>query len=214
MDQLYHQTNRMIHEIQQDLGRLEGIANEHQVIAIESELSTKMNQISGNCERLDILVNKEPPNKRQTSRMRADQVRYDFQHVQGALRNIQHRRVMRDQQKQERDLLLRTTFKTNDEEATAIDMDADLEHHSSLVNSHKGMDNILSQAAGVLESLKGQRDTLKGAKTRLLNIANTLGLSNTVMRLIEKRTTQDKLILFGGMILTSLIMLFIYKQYA
>jgi len=42
-----------------------------------------------------------------------DQVRYDLQHLQAALKNFHHRRHVRDQQRKERELLLRKTFKTN-----------------------------------------------------------------------------------------------------
>lgn len=43
---------------------------------------------------------------------------------------------------------------------------------------------------------------MKGARKRIIDIANTLGLSNTTISLIEKRARQDKLILFGGMFFT------------
>lgn len=54
---------------------------------------------------------------------------------------------------------------------------------------------------------------LQGAQRKMLDVSNMLGLSNTVMRLIEKRTFQDKIILFGGMILTLIIMYYIYKYF-
>lgn len=50
---------------------------------------------------------------------------------------------------------------------------------------------------------------LKGARKRLLDIASTLGLSNTTMRLIERRAYQDKFILFGGMFVTFLIIIIV-----
>nr|CAB3250392.1 Golgi SNAP receptor complex member 2 [Phallusia mammillata] len=128
---------------------------------IESQIQSHIDQINGNCDRLDILVNKEPPTRRQSARMKVDQVRYDSQHIQAALRNFHHRRHMRDQQKRERQLLLRTSFKTNDEENTAIEMDADLNHHQSLTNAHRGIDDVLSQGSYILENLKGQRGMLK-----------------------------------------------------
>jgi Golgi SNAP receptor complex protein 2 len=56
--------------------------------------------------------------------------------------------------------------------------------------------------------------TLKGAHKRMLDIVNKLGLTNTVMRLIEKRTYQDKFILFGGMIVTCVIMFLLWKYFA
>ena len=60
-------------------------------------------------------------------------------------------------------------------------------------------------------NLREQRSTLKGAHRKILDIANTLGLSNTVMRLIERRTYQDRFILYGGMITTCLIMFILWK---
>uniref|UniRef100_H2YWG3 Golgi SNAP receptor complex member 2 n=2 Tax=Ciona savignyi TaxID=51511 RepID=H2YWG3_CIOSA len=213
METLYHQTNRMVHEVQQNMGRLE-TASDHEVYVVENSIKAQIEQIMGNCERLDILVNKEHPTRRQNARMRVDQVRYDSQHLQAAVRNFEHRRHMKSQQRKERDLLLRTTFKTNDEENTAINIgDAQINHHTSLMNSHKGIDDLISHGSSVIENLRSQRGTLKGVKTRMLNIANTLGLSNTVMRLIEKRTTQDKLVLFGGMLATSLVMFLLWKYF-
>lgn len=73
---------------------------------------------------------------------------------------------------------------------------------------------MLLSGHSVLENLKTQRLTLKGAQRKILDLANTLGLSNTVMRLIERRTYQDKFILYGGMILTLVIMFLIWKYFS
>lgn len=61
----------------------------------------------------------------------------------------------------------------------------------------------------ILESLRSQRYTLKGAHRRVVDMANTLGLSNTTMRLIERRISEDKLILIGGMLVTILIIILV-----
>lgn len=52
----------------------------------------------------------------------------------------------------------------------------------------------------------------QGTQKKILDIANMLGLSNTVMRLIEKRAFQDKYFMIGGMLLTCVIM-FLVVQY-
>ena len=52
----------------------------------------------------------------------------------------------------------------------------------------------------------------QGTQKRILDIANMLGLSNTVMRLIEKRAFQDKYLLIGGLLLTCVVM-FLVVQY-
>ena len=52
------------------------------------------------------------------------------------------------------------------------------------------MDNIIGNANSVLDSMYSQRDSLKGIKGKMINIANQLGMSQTVMRLINKRSDQ------------------------
>lgn len=90
-------------------------------------------------------------------------------------------------------------------------LDHALEHNNSLGNANRGMDDLLGSGQSILDNLREQRSTLKSAHKRVLDLMNTLGLSNTVMRLIERRTYQDKFILYGGMLLTCIIMLITIK---
>lgn len=70
---------------------------------------------------------------------------------------------------------------------------------------------MIFTGSSALDNLREQRMTLKGTQRRILDVANTLGLSNTTMRLIENRVRQDKYILFGGMFITlTVILLVIY----
>ena len=48
-----------------------------------------------------------------SERRRADQLKYDIQHLQTGLRNFQHRRYQRDAQDREREELMSRTFTTN-----------------------------------------------------------------------------------------------------
>ncbi|XP_064438968.1 Golgi SNAP receptor complex member 2 isoform X2 [Mirounga angustirostris] len=131
---------------------------------VENEIQASIDQIFSHLERLEILSSKEPPNKRQNAKLRVDQLKYDVQHLQTALRNFQHRRYTREQQERQREELLSRTFTTN------------------------------------------------GTQKKILDIANMLGLSNTVMRLVEKRAFQDKYFMIGGMLLTCVVM-FLVVQY-
>lgn len=51
----------------------------------------------------------------------------------------------------------------------------------------------------------------QGTHKKMLDVANMLGLSNTVMRFIERRATQDKLIMIGGMLLTCVFMFLVIR---
>ena len=55
---------------------------------------------------------------------------------------------------------------------------------------------------------------LQNAHRRVLDMTNTLGLSNTVMRMIEGRSRQDRIIMLLGMIVTLLIMALVYYYLA
>lgn len=209
METLYHQTNKLIQEVQGDLARYERATGNH-IHLVENEIQAHIDHIVSNCERLDILVNKEPPMRRNNAKMRVDQLKYDCQHIQAALRQLQHRRYQRDQEDRDREALLTRRFERNDAD-TSVMIDAALQHNTKLTDANREMDNLLGHGSSILTNLQDQRLTLKGAHKKILDIANTLGMSNTVMRFIERRTSQDRYILFAGMIVTCVIMFLVWK---
>uniref|UniRef100_A0A4X2KII5 Golgi SNAP receptor complex member 2 n=1 Tax=Vombatus ursinus TaxID=29139 RepID=A0A4X2KII5_VOMUR len=112
MEPLYQQTHKQVHEIQSHMGRLE-TSDKESLHLVENEIQARIDQIFSSLERLEILSSKEPPNKRQNAKLRVDQLKYDVQHLQTALRNFQHRRYTREQQERQREELLARTFTTN-----------------------------------------------------------------------------------------------------
>uniref|UniRef100_A0A2K5LI06 Golgi SNAP receptor complex member 2 n=2 Tax=Cercopithecinae TaxID=9528 RepID=A0A2K5LI06_CERAT len=159
MEPLYQQTHKQVHEIQSRMGRLE-TADKQSVQIVENEIQASIDQIFSRLERLEILSSKEPPNKRQNAKLRVDQLKYDVQHLQTALRNFQHRRHAREQQERQREELLSRTFTTNDSDTT-IPMDESLQFNSSLQKVHHGMDDLILDGHNILDGLRTQRLTLK-----------------------------------------------------
>merc|ERR1712048_1316604 len=102
-------------------------------------------------------------------------------------------------------------FNSHQPQQTALDMEG--AHYDKLSRANQNMDNILGNANSVLDSMYSQRESLKGIKGKMMNIANQLGMSQTVMRLINKRSDQDRLILWGGMFITTVIMFLIWKYF-
>lgn len=68
---------------------------------------------------------------------------------------------------------------------------------------------MIDHGENVLQGIRIQNDTIKAIKRKIFNVTNTLGLSNTLIRMIDRRQTSDKYILFGGMIITCLIMVLV-----
>uniref|UniRef100_A0A2P2IA96 Golgi SNAP receptor complex member 2-like n=1 Tax=Hirondellea gigas TaxID=1518452 RepID=A0A2P2IA96_9CRUS len=214
MDALYHQTNRLLQEVAgEDLGRVERLGEDPCREEIEKQVENKLANVNSNCSRLDMLVNKEPPQRRSSAKYRVDQLKYDYQHILNSLRVIQQRRTLRKQQELERAALLSRSFTTNDAPRdTAISLDHTLQHHSRLESANRNVDQMLDAGNSVMEGLRHQGSVMKGAHRKLMDLTSTLGMSNTIMRLIERRGAQDKYILFAGMFIV-LLLLYLLLRY-
>ncbi|CAH2099872.1 unnamed protein product [Euphydryas editha] len=196
MESLYHQTSQLIQETSDLFHKLE---NDPDGEKIETAIQLKINAINANCEKLDVLVFKTPINQRPMAKMRVDQLKYDNRHIQASLINAQNKRRRREQEKAEREQLLSRRF---GHDHTAITVDYLAQEQNSLQNSHRNVDEMLHTGSNILDTLRYNRETLKGAHRRLIDLANTLGLSNATISLIERRVSQDKYVLFGGMFVT------------
>ncbi|CAI2380204.1 unnamed protein product [Moneuplotes crassus] len=73
-------------------------------------------------------------------------------------------------------------------------------------------DNIQNQGNSILESLNAQGEVLKKVKLRTFQFLNVLGVSGSIMRLIDRRGREDNLIVIGLCFLT-LIMMYIAYYY-
>ena len=161
-----------------------------------------------NCEKLDVYLYKVPIDQRPNAKMRCDQLKYDARHLQAALAASQQKRARREAAASEREQLLSRRFAPNPD-LTTINIDYAIQHQNSLQNSHKGIDEMLHTGANALDSLRSQRLTLKGAHRRIMDMANTLGLSNHTMRLIEKRAVEDKFVLILGIVITLVVIVLV-----
>ncbi|KRT80123.1 hypothetical protein AMK59_8328, partial [Oryctes borbonicus] len=194
MDALYHQTNSLIQQTQERFKSLRHAPNAEE---IEQQIQEEINFINSNCEKLDLMVSKVPIAQRPYAKMRSDQLKYDNKHLQAALISEQQKRKRQELSRLEREQLLNRRFTPNPD-ATTLDIDYAMQHQDSMHRAHQGVDEMLLTGTSALESLRSQRFTLKGAHRRIVDMANTLGLSTHTMRLIDRRVAQDKIILFGG----------------
>jgi len=180
------------------------------------EVRGRLETLWANSERLEMLASKEPAARRHAARSKVDQLKGDIQHLGAALQSLATRREARRREAEERELLMKTEFTTNAasrESETSIMIDRALEHQAALGRTNRYMDDVLGQGAEILQSLQDQRDVLKGAKRKLLDVANSLGMSDTVIRLIERRSVGDKYILIGGMVATCVFMFTVIRYF-
>ena len=62
-----------------------------------------------------------------------------------------------------------------------------------------------------LQSLIGQRERLKGAHQKALDMLNLLGISQSVVRVMQRRNVTDRYIVYGGMAATTVFMYICYR---
>ncbi|KAI0940526.1 hypothetical protein AcW1_003698 [Taiwanofungus camphoratus] len=86
-----------------------------------------------------------------------------------------------------------------------------LNEHTFIQNTGERLDEFLTQGRAVLDDLVDQRNVLKGTQRRLLDAANTLGLSRDVIGWIERRSTQDMYIFFAGIVVTFVCFYLIWR---
>jgi Golgi SNAP receptor complex protein 2 len=94
--------------------------------------------------------------------------------------------------------------------AESVAVNAFVQERASLLGSHAAMDGVTAAAAGVMGALREQRGVLKNAHKRVLDIASSLGVSNSIVRIIERRTTGDKILVYGGSLLIALLCLVLF----
>ncbi|XP_065180566.1 Golgi SNAP receptor complex member 2-like [Sycon ciliatum] len=178
----------------------------------DGDFPRDLEQLASMCDRLDTLLNKEPLARRQTCKARVDQIRFDYQTLARNYESHHRRLAAHERQTHEREELMARQFTRNSQE-TSLLLDSALRENTSLQSSTQGLDDLIGQGQSILSNLRDQRSILKNAQRKVLDVMTSLGLSNTVMRLIERRSSQDKLIMFGGMLAVLLFMFFFYRWY-
>eukprot|EP00053_Salpingoeca_punica_P009727 m.87555 g.87555 ORF g.87555 m.87555 type:complete len:216 (+) comp15132_c0_seq1:407-1054(+) len=198
-------------QIQQRISKLAGRSS----IEEEEQVSGEIEQMDALCERLQQGIIKEPINSRQFLKTKVDQLLFDCQELRKGLEAQRILRRKREKETKDREDLLSKTYTTNsDSTLLMIDEAYNLNNQNQrLEGASRGMSDLIGSAEAILSDLRSQGTVLKRAHRRVLDMLNTLGLSNTVMRLIEQRGTQDRWILWGGMIVSLVIMFLIYHYF-
>lgn len=73
------------------------------------------------------------------------------------------------------------------------------------------MDEVNAAADSVMGALHNQRAVIKSAHKRVLDIAASLGVSNSLIKIIERRTVGDRIIVYGGSAVILLLLVIVWR---
>lgn len=165
--------------------------------------TTTLNQLYQEISLLDKAVEENAGQKRDLWRKKAAQLSGDALSLRKSVERYMRTTHASKVEMRERSMLLGGA-------SESVTVDAFLQQRASLTSSHNMVDEFTHQATAVLENLRSQRSVMKGVHKRVLDIAQTLGVSTSLMRLIERRTTGDKIIVYAGMLLLSALVFAIW----
>lgn len=75
------------------------------------------------------------------------------------------------------------------------------------------LDDYISIGMSTISDLKSQKNALKSTQRRLLDATASLGISQSLMRLINQRSNQERAIFYGGVILTLLVIFILWRYF-
>ncbi|KAL5111002.1 Golgi SNAP receptor complex member 2 [Taenia crassiceps] len=164
----------------------------------EGQIIQNLDLALSNCQRLRVLSNNEPLSKRKQVELAVNHIQSECQHLRTNLQALQRKRAAQEQELINRASLFASSVGVTaaNSDATVLQIDTEVTEFSRLQAVSRRLDEMLLGGSASLEALKFQGSTLKNSHRRLLDLANTLGLSNTVMRLIQRRGYQDKVLFY------------------
>lgn len=184
-----------------DTGRTGGLSDEE----LQSEARANLNTLQQLLWQLDSLVQVHPnAAEKETWVKKLQQLRFETQGLGSTLEQHIFRVSRRNVEMRERESLLSRRNAGWDSANGAMHAAQESE---SLRRSTQMVNDLNSMSTSILGDLASQRQRMKSARTKVLDIANRLGLSSSLLRVIERRDTVDAWIVFGGMVLT---LLFLY----
>ncbi|KAK4851257.1 hypothetical protein QYF36_013662 [Acer negundo] len=140
---------------------------------------------------------------------KVEQIAEEAESLKGSLDKYLVRNQRRMNEVRERTELL---GRANGESAHVLRIfDEEAQAMQSVRNSSRMLQESFATGTAILTKYAEQRDRLKNAQRKALDVLNTVGLSNTVLRLIERRNRVDQRIKYVGMFLTIVVLYFFWR---
>ena len=212
MNSLYNHALKQSVALQRDLEKF--ASGQDSSAGLQGQISASFSTLQRSRDDYDKLAKREDGTlKKETARTRVSKFRRDLQDMRSQFESIKRQQEAQRHEQNRESLLARrggnnsrmnseNPYQPFEESRSAFAM-----RESAFVDSTDAeLDSFIGQAQNLLENLTDQHGILKKTQKKLLDAANTLGLSKNVIRYIERRTAQDKWIFFVGLAVTLLIL--------
>ncbi|GLT75798.1 hypothetical protein SLA2020_474950 [Shorea laevis] len=216
LSEIYQSSRKLLLRTRDGIERLErleisasnarGLDSPELSFAVKKDIS----QIQSLCAEMDRLWRSiAARSQRDLWRRKVEQVAEEADSLKDSLDKYSMRNQKRMIEAKERAELL---GRANGESAHVLRIfDEEAQAMQSVRNSSRMLEESFATGTAILSKYAEQRDRLKRAQRKALDVLNTVGLSNSVLRLIERRNRVDKWIKYMGMILTVVLLYFFLR---
>ncbi|KAI7838538.1 hypothetical protein COHA_007681 [Chlorella ohadii] len=214
LQQLHTQAKKLILTIRAGLERLETAEQNARAIVpagLAAELQQQLQQLQRLSGELDAVWRmqslREPAAKRDLWKRKVEQVAEEADALRAGMDRFGHRQQRRHvEEAQRRELMERGAGGGG----PLMDVDAEMKAARHVHRSKQVLEEAYETGVGIIGAMSGQRDRLKATHRKVLDVLNRIGLSDSVLRLAERRQRLDKLLVYGGMLLTLLLVVGLY----
>lgn len=180
--------------------------------APSSSLYFSLDELENQLRLLEGLIQNEPPGQREIWRRKVNELRVEGVEIRNRGKGVEHHRYNEQLNMRNREELLSNAgLSYNQRCSNMTEMDTLVDESRSLEHSSNVLVDIISQGSASLSSLVDQKNRMKGVKRVILDMATTLGVSNSTMRIIERRDVVDKYIVYAGMGITVVVIWILYR---
>mmetsp|Transcript_28281 Transcript_28281/g.51548 ORF Transcript_28281/g.51548 Transcript_28281/m.51548 type:complete len:211 (-) Transcript_28281:386-1018(-) len=204
--ELFPKSRKLAYDSRQQLSQVQNS------VLHPSELFLSLDELSNQLDLMESLSQRETPSQREMWKRKILELREDGRSIRRQGEHFDRMVSSGLRQQRERDELLsrRRKNRTNGNGNNGNEMQQLTEEADSLGTSTGMMNELLDVGAANLSSLVGQRQRMRWVNRKVLDIGNKIGLSNSTMRMIERRDATDAYLVFGGMVVTMLVIYFLY----
>ncbi|EKX51814.1 Golgi SNAP receptor complex member 2 [Guillardia theta CCMP2712] len=205
LDEQYKNSRKLSMTIESIMTKVSTSPPEQAKVLLE-DAKNKLIDTKGLVNSMEQLVLGEPAAKKDLWKNKVGNLREEFESLSRLYERERKRLLGKEKQEEERAQLFKDIQGGQPSDQESLDV----ESRMALQRSHAAIDELEERGAKILSNLGIQREQLKNVHKKVLDVMNTLGVSNSLIRVIEKRQAMDIILLFAGMIGTVFILVMVW----
>ena len=171
-----------------------------------SDISLGLQEMASRLDELDRVA------QREHDRMRKEDFRRRVQHLRTAHAHIRSsfESLLRRREQDHHHLQRQSLFAGARGQEISDRFDVEMAESDSLARSSRMVGDYIQTGQETLMELMSQRERLKGVQRHVFDMLNYLGVSNAMLKSVERREVWDRIIVYAGMVLITLLIIAVW----